>query len=209
MPQQSRRAELWLIAAAFGAITVVLWGLGRWLDEPLLSFIGLMTLASTFVPMPADAYVVNASQFIDPVTIGLLGGAINAVAVLGERAFLDRLIDYPLFAKISRFIGTNRFVEVLEKQMFIGLTLAAASPLPFEVFRFVACARGYDRLRYAIATFLGRGGRYYVLALGTSRFVDDATLPWIVGTLVAFFLLGLVQSIRRFRQAEHGAFEST
>lgn len=209
MRQQSRLAELWLIAAAFCVITGVLWGLGRWLDEPLLSFAGLMTLASTFVPMPADAYVVNASASINPVTIGLLGGAINGVAVLGERAFLDRLVDYPLFAKISRFIGTNRFVEILEKQMFIGLAIAAASPLPFEVFRFVACARKYDRARYALATFLGRGGRYYVLALGTTRFVDDATLPWIVGALVAFFVLGLLQSIKRFRQAEQGTVEST
>lgn len=200
MPQRSRLVELWLIAGAFLVVTGVFWGLGRALDEPLLSFMGLMTLASTFVPMPADAYIVNASKFIDPVTIGLLGGAINSLAVLGERAFLDRLIDYPIFDKVRRFIGTNRFVEALEGQMFLGLVIAAASPLPFEVFRFVACARGYDRVRYAIATFLGRGGRYYVIALGTERFVDDATLPWIVGTLVIVFALGLIQSVRRFRE---------
>lgn len=199
MRQRSRLAELWLIAGAFLVVSGVLWGLGRLLDEPVLSFVGLMTLGSTFVPMPADAYVVRASEFIDPVTIGLFGGAINALAVLGERAFLDRLIDFPIFEKVRRFIGTNRFVEVLEKQMFLGLIVAAASPLPFEVFRIVACARAYDRARYALATFLGRGGRYYVLALGTSRFVDDATLPWIVGTLVAIFILGVIQSIRRFR----------
>ncbi len=200
MLQRSRTAELWLIAAAFLAVTATLWGLGRFFDEPVLSFMGLMTLGSTFVPMPADAYVVNASKFIDPITIGLLGGAINSLAVVGERAFLDRLIDYPIFEKVKRFIGTNRFVEALEGQMFLGLIIAAASPLPFEVFRFVACARNYDRVRYAIATFIGRGGRYYVLALGTSRFIDDATLPWIVGTLVALFLLGVIQSIRRFRE---------
>jgi len=202
MPQRSRLVELWLIAAAFVVVTAVLWGLGRALDEPLLSFMGLMTLGSTFIPMPADAYVVNASKFIDPVTIGILGGAINALAVLGERAFLERLIGYPIFDRLNRFIGESRFIDAMEKQMFIGLTVAAASPLPFEVFRFVACARGYDRARYALATFIGRGSRYYVLALGTSRFVDDATLPWIVGSLIAFFAIGLMQSIRRFRQQE-------
>lgn len=202
MPQRSRIVELWLIAGAFCVVTAVLWGLGRALDEPLLSFAGLMTLGSTFVPMPADAYVVNASTFIDPVTVGLLGGGINALAVLGERAFLERLIGFPIFERLNRFVGNSRFVDALESQMFIGLTVAAASPLPFEVFRFVACARGYNRTKYAIATFVGRGARYYVLALGTSRFVDDATLPWIVGSLVAFFAIGLVQSIRRFRKGE-------
>ncbi len=202
MSQRPRTVELWLIGVAFLVVTGVLWGLGRALGEPLLSFMGLMTLASTFVPMPADAYVVNASASIDAVTIGLLGGGINALAVLGERAFLERLIDYPIFDRLTRFIGTNRFVEALESQMFLGLVVAAASPLPFEVFRFVACARAYNRSKYAIATFLGRGVRYYVLAVGTSRFVDDATLPWIVGTLVAFFVLGLIQSIRKFNRAE-------
>jgi len=202
MPQRSRHAELWLIAAAFLVVTLVLWGLGRALDEPLLSFMGLMTLGSTFVPMPADAYVVNASKFIDPVVIGLLGGGINALAVLGERAFLSRMIGFPIFDKITRFIGSSRFIDALERQMFIGLIVAAASPLPFEVFRLVACARRYDVVKYVLATFLGRGARYYVLALGTSRFVDDATLPWIVGSLVAFFLIGLLQSIRRFRDLD-------
>ena len=212
MLRRSRLAELWLIATAFGVVSFGLWGLGRAFDQPLLSFSGLMTLASTFVPMPADAYVVNAARNIDPVTIGLLGGAINAVAVLGERMFFDRLRGYPAFDRLLRFIGTNRFVDAVEKQMFIGLVVAAASPLPFEVFRVVACARNYSRWRYALATFIGRGSRYYALALGSTWFEGLGLVPWIVGLLVLFFVVGLVQSIRRFRQTgdqEQAEVEST
>lgn len=211
MRRFSRNAEAALIVGAFASISAVLWIAGRILDEPLLSFAGLMTLASTALPMPADAYVVNVSQYIGPVTVGLLGGAINAVAVLGERAFLARLIDYPIFDRVRRFVGTNRFVDVFERYMFVGLIVAAASPLPFEVFRFVACARNYSWWRYALATFIGRGGRYYALAAAGGALASRDLLPRVVGVLVVLFAIGVVQSVIRFRRSdqEQGVVEST
>lgn len=211
MRQRSRLAELWLIAAAFAVVSVGLWTAGRVLDEPVLSFSGLMTIGSTFLPMPADAYVVNVSQYISPPTVGLLGGAINAGAVLGERAFLARLIDYPIFDRVRRFVGTNRFVDVFERYMFVGLIVAAASPLPFEVFRFVACARNYSWWRYALATFIGRGGRYYALAAAGGALASRDLLPRVVGVLVVLFAIGVVQSVIRFRRSdqEQGVVEST
>lgn len=200
MRQRSRLAELWLIAAAFGVVSVGLWTAGRVLDEPVLSFSGLMTIGSTFLPMPADAYVVNVSQYLSPVTVGLLGGAINAVAVLGERLFLQRLIDYPIFDRMTRFVGTNRFVDMFEKYMFVGLVVAAASPLPFEVFRFVVCAREYSWRRYAVATFIGRGGRYYVLAAAGGLLASRDLLAKVVAVLVVLFVIGVAQSVIRFRR---------
>ena len=211
MRRRSPHAELWLIAAGFAVVSGTLWGLGRVFGEPLLSFTGLMTLASTFVPMPADAYVVSASLNLSPLTIGLVGGAINAVAVLGERMFLDRLVNFPIFERLQRAVGTNRYIHAAEEHMFIGLIIAAASPLPFEVFRFVACARQYNRFRYAIATFIGRGGRYYALAKFGSILASHDLVPWVVTILIVLFVLGLLQSIRRVRRLDQaqGVVEST
>ena len=211
MRQRSRLAELWLIAGTFAVVSLGLWTAGRIIDEPILSFAGLMTIASTFVPMPADAYVVNVSQHIDPLTVALLGGAINSVAVLGEAAFLNRLIDYPLFDRLRRFVGTNRFADAFERHMFIGLVVTAASPLPFEVFRFIAVARGYSWIRYAVATFIGRGSRYYVLAAAGGALASRDLLPRVVGVLIVLFVIGLAQSIIRFRRAdqEQGSVDST
>ena len=203
MRRFSPNAEAALILGTFGTVAGLFWGAGRFFDEPVLSFAGLMTLASTAIPMPADAYVVNVSQYLSPVTVGLLGGFINAWAVLGERAFFDRIIDRPIFEKITRFVGTSRLVEVFERQMFVGLVIAAASPLPFEVFRFVACARAYDRLRYFVATFIGRGGRYYVLAAAGAALAREQ-LAKVVALLVLLFVVGLIQSILRFRTADKG-----
>ncbi|MFT7475853.1 MAG: membrane protein YqaA with SNARE-associated domain [Verrucomicrobiales bacterium] len=205
MPQRSPRAELWLIAGVFAATSLGLWLLGRALDEPLLSFAGLMTTASTFVPMPADAYVIHAAETISPIWIAILGGAINAVAVLGERLFLQRLIGFPIFDRIRNFIGTNRFVTAMEDQMFLGLIVAAASPLPFEVFRFVAVARDYSPTRYAVATFIGRGTRFYALAAAGGFFAAHGLGPYALGALIVLFALGLVRSIRRMRSLDAAA----
>ena len=202
MPQRSPRAELWLIAAGFVVTSLGLWLLGRALDEPLLSFAGLMTIASTFVPMPADAYVIHAAETISPAWIALLGGAINAIAVLGERLFIQRLIDFPIFDRIRNFIGTNRFVTAMEDQMFLGLIVAAASPLPFEVFRFVAVARNYSPTRYALATFIGRGARFYALAAAGGFFAAHGLVPYVVTILIVVFALGLIRSVTRMRNLD-------
>jgi len=199
VPRFSRRAELLAIAVVFMATTVGVYALGSALDEPLVSFAGLMVLASTFVPMPADAYVVQTAETIDPIQIAVVGGAVNALAVLGERQFLLRLVDFEMFAKLKRFLGTNKYLDVLDRHMFLGLAVAAASPLPFEVFRFVAVSRDVGVGLYGLATFVGRGSRFYVLAVAGSWFASQGLLTTVVGVLLVLFALGLVRSISNFR----------
>ncbi len=202
MSRFSPRAELMVIAIVFLTVTIGLYALGSTLEQPLVSFAGLMVLASTFVPMPADAYVLQTSETIDPLQIAVVGGAVNAVAVLGERAFLLRLANFEIFGKIKRFIGTSRYLDVFDRHVFVGLVVAAASPLPFEVFRFVAVSRDVSVGLYAVATFIGRGTRFYALALAGSWFVSQGLLTAVVGVLLVVFGLGVVRSIIQARGAQ-------
>lgn len=199
MSQSSRRVELLTIVAAFIAVTMGVYALGSSLEQPLVSFAGLMVLASTFVPMPADAYVVQTAETIDPVQIALVGGLVNALAVLGERQFLLRLVDFELFGKVKRFFGTNKYLDVLDRYMFLGLAVAAASPLPFEVFRFVAVSRDVNVITYFFATLVGRGSRFYVLAVAGSWFASQGLLTTVVGVLLVLFAIGVARSIYAFR----------
>ena len=125
-----------------------------------------MAAASTFVPLPADAYVLNVAADNTALTLGIVGGAVNAIAVLAERQWILRAAAHPVFDRFSEFIGTNRWIDLAERHMFVGLVVGGFSFLPFEPFRLVAVLRGYDQLRYAVATFFGRGIRYYWLAQG-------------------------------------------
>ncbi len=163
-----------------------------------------MILASTFVPMPADAYVVQTAETLDPLTVAAVGGVINAFAVLGERQFIIRLIEYRVFDRVTRFIGTNKYLGIVDRQMFLGLALAAASPVPFEVFRFMAVTRNVNLYTYFFATLLGRGGRFYALALAGGWFAAQGVLQIVVVVLVVLFVVGLGRSLFNLGQPQPG-----
>lgn len=199
MRRFSPRVELIAIAVGFVVLSLGVWSLGRLLEQPLVSFAGLMLLASTFVPMPADAYVVHTAASFDPWTVAVIGGVVNAFGVLGERRILILLSGFPIGERLKDFIGTNRFLGLLDKQMFLGLMIAAASPIPFEVFRVIAVGRNVKVVTYFFATLIGRGARFYVLALAGGWFAAQGVLQLVVGVLLVLFFVGLVRSGARLR----------
>jgi membrane protein YqaA with SNARE-associated domain len=200
-----RAAELWLIAGAMAAVSVGLWLIGAVLDIELVKFAGFMFGASTFVPLPADAYLLNVAADHNPVAIGVIGGAVNAAAVLGEREWLLRLTAHPFFGRFKEFVGTNRWVDAManERYLFVGLVVGGFSFLPFEPFRLVAVLRNYSPLRYALATFLGRGFRYYWLARAGGVLAVYGVVRWVVWGSLALFAYGLVRSYQRYRATGH------
>lgn len=198
MSQVSRRTELILIPLALAAAAIAIWCFGAVADSNLVKFVGFMAGACTFVPLPADAYVLNVSADNPALVVGVLGGGVNAVAVLIERQWVLRFIDHPSFDRFKEFVGTNRWVELANKNLFIGLIIGGFSFLPFEPFRLVAILRNYSQERYAIATFLGRGFRYYWLARAGELFAGYGVIKYAVWASLAFFFVGLIRSYQKF-----------
>lgn len=199
MSRTFRAAELWFIAGLLAAAAIVLWSVGRIIDSSLLQFAGFMTGATTFLPLPADAYVLNAAVENEAVAVGVIGGLVNAVVALVERQWLLRLASHSIFDRFSEFIGTNRWVEMARQHMFVGLVLGGFSFLPFEPFRLVAVLRDYNQVKYAIATFIGRGFRYYWLARVGATLGVYGIVKYVVWASLAFFAVGLFRSYLRFR----------
>jgi hypothetical protein len=195
-----RAAELWLIAIALGGLAVLVWVLGLALESTILQYVGFMIGATTFLPLPADAYVLSVAADNTALAIGVVGGLVNAAVVLVEREWVLRLARHPIFDRFSEFIGTNRWVDLAERHLFIGLIVGGFSFLPFEPFRLVAVLRGYPRARYALATFLGRGVRYYWLARAGSVFAVYGVIKYVVWASLAVFAIGLIRSYLRFRE---------
>lgn len=194
-----RTAELWLIAAVLGVVAIGAWGVGLLIGSPLLRFAGFMAGATTFLPLPADAYVLSASAGNPALVLAVIGGAVNAVVVLIEREWLLQLARHPVFDRFAEFIGTNRWVDMAQRHLFLGLVIGGISFLPFEPFRLVAVFRGYPPIRYAVATFLGRGFRYYWLARVGSVFAVYGIIKYVVWISLAVFGVGLLRSYLRFR----------
>lgn len=196
-----RATDLWLIAGALAVAAIGLWVFGAIVDSSLLRFAGFMTGATTFLPLPADAYVLNAAATNPALTIGLIGGAVNAAVALVEREWLLRLARHPIFDRFSEFVGTNRWVDGAQRHLFVALVVGGFSFLPFEPFRLMAVIRGYPPAKYALATFLGRGFRYYWLAKIGAVFAVYGAIKWVVWASLAMFAVGFANSYRRYRAA--------
>ncbi|MEM8924270.1 MAG: hypothetical protein AAGD35_12280 [Actinomycetota bacterium] len=205
----SRRVLLVGLAVAVAVLAVGLWWVGVAADEPLVWFAGLMVGATTFVPLPADTFVLNASARLDPLTIGLVGGGINAAMVLVERRWVIAFVDHPAFERFVAFFDTNRLVQLTQRNMFLALVFGGATFLPFEPFRLIAVLTDYPQLRYAVATFLSRGGRYYVLALAGSALLEVGFLQQAIWITLVLFAIGLWRSAVRLLRPPPPATEPT
>ncbi|MFV0526142.1 MAG: hypothetical protein ACK5RL_16775 [Acidimicrobiales bacterium] len=195
---RSRRARLLPLVGIAVVVAVVAtgtWLLGIRFDEPMLRFIGMMIGATTFVPLPADTFVLDASRVLPPVAVGLTGGVVNTVMVLIERRWLLILIKDPAFDRVVRFFDTNRWASFTSDHMFLGLLIGGASFIPFEPFRLLAVVRNYPPSRYAAATFLSRGGRYLVLALIGRKLLEIGWLTQVIWITLILFLVGMARSL--------------
>ena len=162
-----------------------------------------MVGATTFVPLPADTFVLSAAASSPALAIGVIGGLINATVALVERAWVVNLIDSPRFARFRDFFGTNRFVAWTERNMFLALIVGGASFLPFEPFRLVAALTSYPTIKYFLATLIGRGCRYFVLALAGSTLLEIGFLQQAIWISLALFLFGLWRSgLKLFRGSQ-------
>jgi len=97
-------------------------------------------------------------------------------------------------------------VALFERAPFFCVWMCSWSPLPYWAVRFLAPLSGYDVRRYLLATFLGRGPRYYFIALfGKLLPVSNLALAVITVALIGVaVLIGMVQRGRRRRAATIG-----
>jgi membrane protein YqaA with SNARE-associated domain len=196
-PRPQRRRKLVGIAVAVAVVAVTFYAIGRATGSTLVGFIGLMISATTWVPLPADTFVLAASAELPAAVVGVVGGLINATMVLVERQWVLALVDSPSFDRVRRFFAANRLVDLTERNMFVALVVGGASFVPFEPFRLVAIMRDYSPVKYFLATFIGRGGRYFVLASLGSALLDIGLLQQAIWVTLALFAFGLWRSAVR------------
>ena len=147
-----------------------------------------MLPACTFLPFPADTYILYSSKFFTPINIGILGGFINAVAVIWEKYFIRILIINKKFEKFVVFFNELKFTKLANKNLFLVLLVSAFSFIPFEPFRLIAITHNYDNKKYFTASFLGRGFRYFLLAYFGKKLIHyDWLMYALLISLVVFF----------------------
>jgi len=188
----ARCARLTAIGLALMGVGAAVWLTGLVLDVSLTRYAGLMTMGTTFVPLPADTFTLVAAAHDPALAVALVGGLVNTAVVLVERHWILLLLDHPMFDRVRRFFDTNRWVAVTDRSMFVTLLLAGY--LFFEPFRLLAVMRRYPPIKYAAATFISRTIRYFAPGtVGAVLFELGYLKPLLVCSL-GLFAVGLARS---------------
>jgi len=194
--------RLVISAGVFFVVCIGAYLYSEFIDSSMLEFIALMLMAGTFLPMPADTYVLFISGEFDPILLGVVGGLVNAVAVICEKYWLKEVMNFGLFEKFSVFFDKSKFTKFMNKNMFVWLVVSGFSFLPFEPFRLVAVVKNYNNFKYFVATFLGRGFRYYLLALFGDEIRKYNMIGLVLVLSLAGFFWGVYKMIRKKSKKE-------
>lgn len=169
----------------------------------LLKFIGFMFIACTFIPLPADTYLLYSTKYFSPLFLGVVGGLINALAVLCEKFFIKLVLKAKKFENLVVFFNESSFTKLFQKNLFLSLVISAFSFIPFEPFRLIAITKNYNNAKYFLATFIGRGFRYFLLALlGKELLKYDWIGVAITASLIIFFY-GAYKSYIKNKKKKH------
>ena len=176
-----KKAGIWwvLVSCVAAYIVVSVWITiaypGRVLD--LLSYFTYMTLACTVLPLPTHGVVIDyAQRFNDPYLIAVLGGIGTSLSALIDYVLLVFISRYANMEKIKATLTYCRVERLFRKAGFATLLVISLLPFPLELAKVLGCVTRYNMIKFLVAIFLGRGIRYFLLAVGI-----PVTIPgWVL-----------------------------
>lgn len=187
------------LAAVFGAsflLPAAARGLAR--------FFAYMSLASNTIPLPATPVVIYMGREYPWLVVALVGGVATSLANLLDYEIFTSVFRTKLLHKIKDSEHSRASIRAFERVAFPALVAANVVVFSWDLVRLVAIAARYPRVKYAAATFVGRGVRYAVLA-AVGEFFEPPL--WAIGVLaVVLALPALISWLRaRARKARGGS----
>jgi len=133
-------------------------------------YLFLLSVAeSSFFPIPPDVMLLpmclaqpnRVWRLAGITTIGsVLGGAIGYAIGAYAFGFIE-----PVLADSGYMDSYLHAVRWFEEWGFWAIFVAGFSPIPYKVFTIAGGAMGMALLPFVVASFIGRGARFYLLAL--------------------------------------------
>ena len=166
-------------------------------------YLFLLSVAeSSFFPLPPDVMLLPMC-LAQPNRVWRLAGITTIGSVLGGvigyaiGAYAFGFIE-PVFADSGYMDSYLHAVRWFEEWGFWAIFVAGFSPIPYKVFTIAGGAMGMALLPFVVASFIGRGARFYLLALLIRVFGHTADslvrkhmdrIGWI---MVGMILIGII-----------------
>ena len=177
-----------------------------WSDTPYAG-IALFVLAfteSSFFPIPPDALLIAMSA-------GNVGFALGFAAITTAGSLLGAVLGYYIGLKGGRPLLNRMFDE--KKVLFVerqyqrrdvwAVAIAGFTPIPYKVFAVGAGVFRLDIRRFLLASAVGRGGRFFLVAgvvmvfgevvqEAIDKYLDILTIAFIGLLIVGFIVVRLL-----------------
>lgn len=142
----------------------------RWARHPHAPWYlgGLSFAESSFFPIPPDVMLAPMSM-AQPNRAFRFATLTTLTSVLG--GLLGYLIGMFAFELVEPFLQEGRYAEGFERAKawfdqwgFLAVLVAGFSPIPYKVFTITAGVLAMAFLPFVLASFVGRGARFYLVA---------------------------------------------
>ena len=124
---------------------------------------------SSFFPIPPD--VVLAPMSLATPKRAILYATITTITSVAG-GILGYVIGYFFIEQITPWLQLTAYwpsyqlaIQWFENWGFLAIFLAGFSPIPYKVFTIAAGAFNMALIPFIIASFIGRGGRFYLVAI--------------------------------------------
>lgn len=117
--------------------------------------------------IPHEPALLYFGKFYSPLTVALVSVAGTVLTEIINYSFIKFVADLRLFKRARQSKIVNKIVGLFNKAPFAALLVAGLTPIPFYPFRFLVVLAHYPIWKYALAVFISRTPRFFVISLVT------------------------------------------
>lgn len=156
-----------------------------------LLILGLMSFAeSSFFPIPPDTLMIPMSLVNTKISL-LLALLTTVASVIGGvfGYFIGLKGGRPI---VKKFISEEKLYQVkllYQKYDVWAIVVAGFSPIPYKIFTIAAGLFELDLKRFMIASFIGRGGRFFLV--GSLIYIFGDKINYFLKNYLEIFIIGL------------------
>jgi len=143
----------------------------KWAESThaLIALFVIAVAESAFFPIPVDVLMIPIA-ISRPKKAFMIAGITLVGSILG--AYLGYLIGFSFYETVGKAIfetyGLEDFVSKVTQQYndnaFLAVAGAGFTPIPYKVFTIVAGIAKLNLVTFTIASIVGRGGRFFLVA---------------------------------------------
>lgn len=158
--------------------------------------------------VPHEPLLLYFGKFYPPLIVALVAVSSTILTEILNYSVFKFITDFNFFNKVTRKKTVNKVVELFNRAPFAALWIAGFTPVPFYPFRLLVVMARYSLFKYALAVFLSRGPRFFLLALvGHAVKIPDYLLGLLFVALIASINLPLLKKLvqKKKKHATHAS----